>query len=103
VLDRNGNVLWDKKVTSDYYVIEVAISRHGDYVVVPARNRLVLPTCAVEVCSKAGELLWRYEEEMPFKAFAISDDGHYLAASNGFLLLFFDNFSAIEEYKSRAC
>ncbi|MBU7025284.1 MAG: PQQ-binding-like beta-propeller repeat protein [Theionarchaea archaeon] len=103
LLDRHGNVLWDKKVTSDDYVIEVAISGHGDYVVVPARDRLVLPTCAVEVYSKAGELLWRYEEEMPFEAFAISDDGHYLAASNGSVLLFFDNFSAIEEYKSRAC
>jgi outer membrane protein assembly factor BamB len=103
LLDRHGGLLWDKKVTSDDYVIEIAISGHGDYVVVPARDRLVLPTCAVEVYSKAGELLWRYEEEMPFKSFAISDDGHYLAASNGFVLLFFDNFSAIEEYKSRAC
>ncbi|MGD2250334.1 MAG: hypothetical protein PVF58_18195 [Candidatus Methanofastidiosia archaeon] len=39
----------------------------------------------------------------PFKALAISDDGHYLAASNGFSFFIFDNFQAIKEYKSSEC
>ncbi len=103
LLDKNGNILWDKKVTSEHYVIEVVISGHGEYVVVPAAEGFFFPTFAFEVYSKKGELLWRYEEENPFKALAISDDGHYLAASNGFVLLFFDNFQAIEEYKSSEC
>jgi hypothetical protein len=100
LLDKHGNILWNNKITSDHYVIEVAISGHGEYVVVPARNRFFFPTYAFEVYNKEGHLLWRYEEEYHFKALAISDDGHYLAASNGFVLLFFDNLAAIEEYSN---
>jgi hypothetical protein len=100
LIERNGTILWDKKVTDEFYVIEVAISGHGEYVVVPAQKGFIPPTYAFEVYSREGNLLWRYEEEHPFKALAISDDGHYLVAGSDSVLLFFDNFAAIEEYAS---
>ncbi|MBU7015973.1 MAG: hypothetical protein HXS44_00575 [Theionarchaea archaeon] len=39
----------------------------------------------------------------PIKALVMSGEGQWLAASDGYTLLFFDSFQAIEEYSLREC
>jgi outer membrane protein assembly factor BamB len=100
LLNRNGSVLWNKKV-SITYVSEITISGHGEYIGACTKKELFVSS--FEVYEKSGELLWRYEDENPFKALVISDDGHYVGASNGFAFFIFDNFQAIEEYSHSSC
>ncbi len=57
----------------------------------------------MEVYNKEGELLWKYQDIEPFISIAMSDDGHYIAAGSEIILVFFDNFQAIEEYASNEC
>ena len=102
LFNRNGCELWNKKVTEDSFVNRIAISAHGDYIVVKAEE-ILPPISSFKVYSKEGDLLWLYEDEHPFKAIAMSGDGHYIAAGTIQMLLFFDNFAAIEEYKSSEC
>jgi hypothetical protein len=57
----------------------------------------------MEVYDKKGELLWKYQDIEPFMSIAMSDDGHYIAAGSETVLVFFDNFQAIEEYALSEC
>lgn len=102
LFDRNGNQLWGKKVTDVYFVHEVSISAHGEYLVIDSvkkPNQLMHQNFIV-VYNRNGDILWQYQGGEPFLAITISEDGHYIAAGNNLELLFFDNFLAIEEYKS---
>ena len=103
LFDKNGTKLWSKKVTDAFFIEEVAISAHAEYIAINAKEKNFLSQLYITVYSRQGELLWRYEGSQPFKAIAISDDGHYIAAGNSNALVFFDNFAAIEEYKSSEC
>jgi WD40 repeat protein len=105
LFDRDGNQLWGKKATDANFISEVSISGHGEYVVIESLEEpsfLVSNYCVV-VYSNKGEILWKYWGTEPYLAIAISEDGHYVAAGNKLELLFFDNFQAIEEYKSGEC
>jgi outer membrane protein assembly factor BamB len=105
LFDRDGNQLWGKKATDAYFISEVSISGHGEYVVIESLEEpsfLVSNYCVV-VYSKQGEILWKYWGTEPYLAIAISEDGHYVATGNKLELLFFDNFQAAEEYKSGEC
>ncbi|MBU7028831.1 MAG: hypothetical protein HXS48_17990 [Theionarchaea archaeon] len=102
LFDESGNELWSK-VVSSVCIREIAISAHGEYIAVDVEKGFFSLVSAFEVYNKEGGLLWRYEEEQPFRALAISEDGHYLAAGSGVVLLFFDNFAAIREYNSSEC
>ncbi|KYK37453.1 MAG: hypothetical protein AYK19_21465 [Theionarchaea archaeon DG-70-1] len=101
--DKNGNELWSKKVTDTFFVSIVVISAHGEYIAVDTEKGFFSLFSSFDVYSREGNLLWRYEIKNPLKAIAISGDGHYLAASDGHILLIFDNFQAIEEYASSEC
>ena len=101
-LDKYGNELWSKKVSSAW-VDHLAFSTHGEYIAMSTQNRLFLPTLYLDIYNREGELLWRYEGSQPFDAIAISGDGHYIAAGNLNVLVVFDNFKAIEEYASSRC
>ncbi len=100
LLDKNGNVLWEKKVTDAYFIDEVAISAHGEYIAVDTMvdYSFWLSKWYLEVYSKGGNFLWRYEVDTPIMAIAMSDDGHYIAAGSKDVFVLFDNFQAIEEY-----
>ncbi|MBU6999046.1 MAG: PQQ-binding-like beta-propeller repeat protein [Theionarchaea archaeon] len=100
LLDRNGTTLWNKKVSMTF-VSEITISGHGEYVGACTEKELFVSS--FEVYAESGELLWRYEDENPFKALVISDDGRYVGASNGFAFFIFDNIQAIEEYSHSSC
>jgi outer membrane protein assembly factor BamB len=102
LLDRNGHQLWSKKA-SFTFVDKITISGDGEYIAANTEEGPFSFVSAFEVYNNQGELLWQYESEHPFKALAISDDGHYLAASNGFSFFIFDNFQVIEEYASSEC
>jgi outer membrane protein assembly factor BamB len=102
LFDKKGNEVWSKKV-SDTYIDRIAVSSHCEYIAINTEEVSLFPVSAFEVYNKKGELLWRYEEEHPFKAIALGGDGHYLVAGSGFLLLLFDNFQAIEEYAESEC
>jgi outer membrane protein assembly factor BamB len=102
LFDRNGNQSWNKKA-SFTFVDKITISGNGEYIAANTEEGPLSFVSAFEVLNNQGELLWQYESEHPFKALAISDDGHYLAASNGFSFFIFDNFQAIKEYKSSEC
>lgn len=101
-LDKNGNELWSKKV-SITCIRELTISDHGEYIAVDAEKRLFSLTSSFEIYSKEGTLLWQYEMKNPIKALVMSGDGNWLAASDGYTLLFFDNFQAIGEYALSEC
>jgi outer membrane protein assembly factor BamB len=103
LFDKNGNKLWGKKVTDAFYIEEVSISAHGEYVAANTQRGIFPPSLYLDVYSKEGKLLWRYEGSHSFMAIAMSDDGHYIAAGSSAFLLLFDNFQAIEEYKSSEC
>lgn len=103
LFDSQGTKLWGKKVTDAFFIEEVAISDHAEYIAINTQERLFLPTLYLDVYSNKGELLWRYEGNQPFMAIAISGDGHYIAAGNQNTLVFFDNFQAIEEYALSEC
>lgn len=103
LLDRNGTILWGKKVTDAFFIEEVAISGHGEYIAINTQKNEELPHLYLEVYSKEGTLLWKFQGLQPFMAIAISEDGHYIAAGNSQVLVFFDNFQAIEEYASSRC
>jgi outer membrane protein assembly factor BamB len=103
LFDRNGNELWGKKVTDTYFVHEVAISAHGEYIAVDTMHSPWLGNYYLEVYSTEGTLLWRYQGINPFIAIAMSDDGHYIATGSRGLLVFFDNLQAIEEYALSEC
>jgi outer membrane protein assembly factor BamB len=104
--DRNGGKLWDKKVTDAFFIDEIAISGHGEYIAIDTMEfSSPLSQRYIAVYSKEGDFLWRYQSVYPnpFVAIAMSNDGHYIAAGNRGLFLLFDNFQAIEEYKSSEC
>jgi WD40 repeat protein len=103
LFDKSGNKLWGKKVTDAFYIEEVTISAHGEYVAANTQRGIFPPSLYLEVYSKEGKLLWRYEGSHSFMAIAMSDDGHYIAAGSSAFLLLFDNFRAIEEYRSSEC
>lgn len=105
LFDRNGNKLWEKKVTDAYFVHEVSISAYGEYIAVDAleEHSFWAFNYYVAVYNKEGDLLWRYQGDEPFMAIAMSDDGEYIAAGNKKVLVFFDNFQAIKEYASSEC
>jgi WD40 repeat protein len=105
LFDRNGNQLWGKKVTDVYFVHEISISSHGEYIVI---DSVKMPNPFthqnyVVAYNRSGDIVWQYQGGELFLAIAISGDGHYVAAGNRVELLFFDNFQAIEEYKSGEC
>ena len=103
LFDREGNELWSKKVTDAYFIEEVAISEHTEYIAINAQEGDIIPRLYMNIYNIEGELLWRYEGNQPFMAIAVSGDGHYIAAGNQNTLVFFDNFQAIEEYASSEC
>jgi outer membrane protein assembly factor BamB len=103
LFDRHGTNLWDTKVTDAFFIEEVAISDHAEYIAINTQERLFLPTLYLDVYNREGQLLWRYEGNQPFMAIAISGDGHYIAAGNQNTLVSFDNFQAIEEYAQSEC
>jgi outer membrane protein assembly factor BamB len=105
LFDRHGNKLWEKKVTDAYFVHEVSISAHGEYIVIDAFDDISFWNFKdyIVVYNREGELLWQYPGDEPFLAIAMSDTGQYIAAGNKKVLLFFDNFQAIKEYKSSEC
>jgi outer membrane protein assembly factor BamB len=103
LFEKNGTKLWSKKATDAFFIEEVAVSAHAEYIAITAKEKHFLSQLYITVYNRQGELLWRYEGSQPFKAIAISDDGHYIAAGNSNALVFFDNFAAIEEYKSSEC
>ncbi|MBU7048412.1 MAG: hypothetical protein HXS54_18425 [Theionarchaea archaeon] len=104
LLDRNGSILWKKKVTNAFFIEEVAISAKAEYIAINAlEGILFFPRLYIHVYNREGEFLWKYEGNQPFMSIAISGDGHYIAAGNSNILVFFDNFLAIKEYASSEC
>lgn len=103
LFDKNGTNLWSKKVTDAFFVNEVAISDHAEYIAVNVEVGSFIPRLYVAVYDRQGNFLWQYEGCQPFMAIAISGDGHYLAAGNSNFLVLFDNFQAIKEYESSEC
>jgi outer membrane protein assembly factor BamB len=105
LLDKDGNILWEKKVTDDNFIDEVAISAHGDYIAIDTmiEYSFFLQKRYVDVYSKEGEFLWRYHVDTPIMAIAMSDDGHYIAAGSRDVFVLIDNFQAIEEYAQSEC
>lgn len=103
LFDRNGNELWNRKV-SDGFIDEVSISIDAEYIAVETlRDFYSDAKWYMEVYNKEGELLWKYQDIEPFMSIAMSDDGHYIAAGSETVLVFFDNFQAIEEYALSEC
>jgi outer membrane protein assembly factor BamB len=105
LLDKDGNILWEKKVTDTNFIYEVAISAHGDYIAIDTKVEysFFLRKRYVDVYSKEGEFLWRYHVDTPITAIAMSDDGHYIAAGSDDVFVLIDNFQAIEEYAQGEC
>ena len=103
LFDRNGNELWKKEV-SNTFIHEVAISAHAEYIAVDTlRGFYTNARYYTEVYSREGDFLWRYQNIEPFMAIAMSSDGRYIAAGSKIILVFFDNFKAIEEYSLSEC
>ena len=103
LIDRDGNELWSKKVSCGY-IDEVAISGHGKYIAIDAlKDFYTNHKYYMEVYSREGELLWRYQDIQPFIAIAMSDDGRYIAAGSKNIFVIFDSFQAIEEYSLSEC
>jgi WD40 repeat protein len=104
LFSKNGNDLWGKKVTDAFFINEMSISAHGEYIAIETlEDSSPLPKRYLDVYNREGELLWRYQGIQPFMAIAMSDDGRYITAGSKNILVFFDNFAAIEEYKSSEC
>ncbi|MGD2248955.1 MAG: WD40 repeat domain-containing protein, partial [Candidatus Methanofastidiosia archaeon] len=62
LFDRHGNKLWEKKATDAYFVHEVSISAHGEYIVIDAFDDISFWNFKdyIVVYNKEGELLWQY-------------------------------------------
>jgi hypothetical protein len=104
LFDRNGNELWKKEV-SNAFIHEIALSAHAEYIAIDTLRDFYSssPKQYIEVYNREGEFLWKYQGIQPFMAIAMSDDGRYITAGSTNILVFFDNFIAIEEYKSSEC
>jgi hypothetical protein len=104
LFDRNGNELWKKEV-SNAFIHEIALSAHAEYIAIDTLRDFYSssPKQYIEVYNRQGEFLWKYQGIQPFMAIAMSDDGRYITAGSTNILVFFDNFAAIEEYKSSEC